>query len=184
MTFTPNIPQSGQSLGATRTLVNGNFTNYNNLISQDHFAPNNGNQGKHKQSTYVEVSNPTTAANEIAVYAKDAAGVSQLFMRRESNGTVIQMSVGDPVVGANGSTFLPGGIILKWGEYVSGGDGAAISFVSPFPTTCWLVILTPISGSTVNSTIFVRAASVTASQFITDKAGSSNYPIRFMAIGN
>ena len=29
MTFTPNIPQTGQSLGQTRDAVRNNFTDYN-----------------------------------------------------------------------------------------------------------------------------------------------------------
>lgn len=93
MTFTPNIPASGQSLGNSRTQVLGNFSNYNNVVSQDHVAPNASGQGKHKQSTYTELSlDATTLANEIAVYCKDVSGVSRLFQRLESNGTVIPFS--------------------------------------------------------------------------------------------
>ena len=59
MTFTPNIPADGQSLGSSKTQIRGNFTNYNNVISQDHVAPNSSGQGKHNKSTYVvQASNP------------------------------------------------------------------------------------------------------------------------------
>ena len=51
MTFTPNIPQSGQSLGQTRDAVRNNFTNYNTVVSVDHVAPNSSGEGQHKQVT-------------------------------------------------------------------------------------------------------------------------------------
>jgi hypothetical protein len=51
MTFTPNIPQSGQSLGQTRDPIRDNFTNYNTVVSVDHMAPNSADQGRHKQVT-------------------------------------------------------------------------------------------------------------------------------------
>jgi len=119
MTFQANIPATGQSLGNSRPQVLGNFTNYFNVISQDHVAPNlvNPSQGKHKKSTYVDQgSDPITAVNEIALYGKSvgASPQSELFLAREGGGAIIQMSVGNPIANINGETFLPGGLTLKW----------------------------------------------------------------------
>lgn len=66
--------------------------------------------GKHKKITLVEQgSDPTTAANEAAIYAKDVSGVTELFWRAPSNGTVTQMTV-------NGAPFSPTpiGSIIGW----------------------------------------------------------------------
>lgn len=99
MTFTSNIPATGQSLGQTRDPIRDNFTNYNNLVSQDHIPPNNpspysAGQGKHNQvTTPVYVANPvtglppTTVANEPKFYAfqdSTALGVIQ-YSRGPSN---------------------------------------------------------------------------------------------------
>jgi hypothetical protein len=66
MTFTPNIPSTGQTLGQTRDPIRDNFTNYNNTISQDHIPPNSpspftAGQGKHNQLTMPGyIANPVT----------------------------------------------------------------------------------------------------------------------------
>jgi len=45
--------------------------------------------------TYAEVSSaPTTDANEVKLYAKDVTGVTELFIRKESNGTEVQVTSG------------------------------------------------------------------------------------------
>lgn len=45
--------------------------------------------------TYAEVSSaPTTDANEVKLYAKDVTGVTELFIRKESNGAEIQVTSG------------------------------------------------------------------------------------------
>ena len=45
--------------------------------------------------TYAEVSSaPTTDANEVKLYAKDVTGVTELFIRKESNGIEVQVTSG------------------------------------------------------------------------------------------
>ena len=116
MTFTPNIPTTGQSLGNTRDMIRNNFTNYNDVVSVNHVAPNDPNQGKHNFLQMPDqAAAPTTAANELGLYSKDVAGNSRLFLRQENNGAEIQMSGINPVANINGNTFLPGGILMQWG---------------------------------------------------------------------
>lgn len=52
MTFTPNIPNTGQSLGQTKNPIRGNFLNYFNTISVDHVEPNLSGAGEHAQVTF------------------------------------------------------------------------------------------------------------------------------------
>lgn len=156
MTFTPNIPASGQTLGSSRDQILQNFSNYNTVVSQDHVSPNSSGQGKHNQSTYPEqAANPTTLANEGAVYTKAASAVTELFFRRESNGTAIQMTVGDPIAAANGSTFLPGGIIMKWGTQVLPTNvSTPVVYASAFPNNMFsLIVKTKGGGANMTYTI-------------------------------
>lgn len=145
MAFFPNIPATGQSLGNSRTQVLGNFTNYFNVISQDHVDPNLGGQGKHKQSTYIDLmpaDEPITGANETALYGKSVGAPleSELFFAREGAGAIIQMTKGDPIVALNGESFLPGGVIIKWatGTFVSGTITFASLGLTNFPTNAFV----------------------------------------------
>jgi hypothetical protein len=51
------------------------------------------NNGKHKKSTYIATSDPTTQPLEGAVYTKDAgSGRTELYYRRESSGQVLPIT--------------------------------------------------------------------------------------------
>jgi hypothetical protein len=134
MTFNPNIPQGAQLISATQAQIQINFDQLNSIFDVDHVTYDNAtvaNRGKHDKSTYIEQgSDPATSANEIALYSKDLSSVSTLYMRKESSGTVIQMSGRDPILANPGRTFLPGGIILVWGTFslAPGVNSTAVTF--------------------------------------------------------
>lgn len=194
MSFTPNIPQTGQTLGQTRAAVNNNFANYFNTIAVNHIAPNNAGAGKHNLSEYVvQAQSPATAASEVATYSRSISGTPELCLQKQNQlaaAADVQMSRLDTGVLAaqNGYSFLPGGVIIQWGQYATGGDGNAINYPIPFTAAVFSVVLTPDSNSNVNSTIFIRASSLSdaskLTRFITDKVGASNFPICWIAIGN
>ena len=76
MTFTPNIPAVGQSLGSSRTQVLGNFSNYNTLVSVDHVSPNAAGQGQHKQitlNTYGTSGSYTQTGSQSYLYSSNAS---------------------------------------------------------------------------------------------------------------
>jgi hypothetical protein len=159
MTFTPGIPASGQSLGASRTQVLNNFSNYYNVVSQDHIAPNLVGEGKHNKSTYpihVPTTDPTTAANEVAVYCKLLGAVPALFMRPENNGTPINctpfLTTSNILIGGN--PFLQysltlGAARVTWGSATQAGgfpSGTVVPFAIPFtgaPQSIQLTIESP-----------------------------------------
>ena len=116
--YTPNIPQSGLSLGRTRDAIRDNFANYYNTISTNHVSPDQAGAGKHKfLQMPLQNSDPTTAANELAYFTKLVNGVAYTHLRQPNNGAVIQISGKTPTSVANkGSTFLPGGLLLQWGR--------------------------------------------------------------------
>lgn len=149
MTFNANIPQATDLISQSQSQIQTNFSQSNTAFGIDHTAFDVvTNQGKHKKSTYVEQgSDPATSANEVALYSKDLASVSTLYLRKESNGTVIQMSGADPIDAASGKTFLPGGFLMQWGTYsiASPLTTTAVSFASNFNTVYSLVI----TGNTV-----------------------------------
>lgn len=156
MVFLPNIPQPTDDQSNSQGQLLANNQQLDTSFSVDHYAFSDltANNGKHKAIHLVNQSDPTTAAGEIAIYDKLVSSIPELFMRRASNGSVIQMSVGNPVIATSGgafglslSTFLPGGIILKAMRYTPATSPVVnIPFssfgIGSFPTACLGLIIT------------------------------------------
>ena len=179
MTFTPNIPTTGQSLGNTRDAIRNNFTNYNDVISVNHYAPNLAEQGKHKFIQMPEVAAPpATLPNEIGLYPKDVGGDARLFLRQENNGTEIQISGADPLIGTSGYTFLPGGITLQWGSEVKNGSTGTLTFPVAFTTVFQVV------AAISQSDRKLAVTSVTNANFtFAMENPANNNTVRFIAVG-
>ena len=192
MTFNAAIPAATDLISQSQSQIQTNFSQSNTAFGIDHTAFDVvSNQGKHKKSTYVEqAADPATSANEVALYSKDLAAVSTLFLRKESNGTVVQMSGQDPTAAAAGSTFLPGGIIMKWGT-VSAATANPITFASAFPNNCWSVVAQPINSNAATvANDYVYIYSVTTSGFSatgvrrTSLVANTSFNYFYIAVGN
>lgn len=142
MSFTPGIPQNGQTLGNSRDSTRNNFASLRSTLAENHVDVNSANPGLH---TFVDMlaqsanSDPITGA--VSIYSKAVSGITEWFFQRENSGNVIQMSVGNPTVAATGTTFLPGAVILKWGQVVPGSSGATVTFSTAFPNNCFAVVV-------------------------------------------
>jgi len=102
MSFTPNIPATGQTLGQTRDPIRNNFTNYFDVMSVNHVAPNASGQGKHNfVEMPVQGSNPSTLSGEGGLFTKALSGSSILYYQRDANTTVNQ-----PVLPMATGTFI------------------------------------------------------------------------------
>lgn len=189
MTFNPNIPQSTDIPAQSQAQFLTNFSQLNTVFDLDHVTFNNAtaaNRGKHDKSTYVEQSgDPVTGANEVALYSKDTSGNTRLYMRQESAGTVIQLSGASPTVAASGSTFLPGGLILKWGGKASPVTNDILTFAGgAFPNNVFSITITPVKADSTERSFYILTGSVTLSQFqITTDSGAFSQ-MYYFAIGN
>lgn len=131
LTVTPN---TGQNLNQTLNPIQTNFGTINAAFLVNHVEYGIAGQGKHKFVTMPEQgADPATAANEMAIYTKDVAAVTQLFLRNENNGSVVDFTSKDITL-ANSGTTLPSGIILKWGRGATVAGLATVNFTTPFPT--------------------------------------------------
>lgn len=200
MSFDPNIPGPNDLLSDSQSDIQTNFSESNNIMGVNHVNFNNSlpalsvalDRGKHHVTTLIERVvgwgfDPATLPNEIALYCKDLAGVSTLFMRKENNGAVIQLSgpaASDPT---GNQTFLPGGLIMKWGlePNVLTTGATLVTFPVAFPAGCLNVIATPIT------TLATRASSVSTFNVafdgfnvVVNNATSVAQNIYWIAIGN
>lgn len=193
MSYNPAIPQPNDLISASQAQIQTNFSQADTIFDIDHFTFDNAttaNRGKHRKSTYVEVTDPTTAANELALYSKDLAGATTLYLRQESNGNVVQMTAGNQNAksGANtakssnnGETFLPGGFLMKFGTSNENNTTRTIIFTTDANldafNSIYSVFLYPLGS---NQTVAVTSVSNT--QFT---LSSANGPVTiyWLAIG-
>lgn len=192
MSFTPDIPASGQTLGGSRLQVLNNFKSLRETISTgsgtpglgqkpNHVDVNNGlgvGAGKH---IFVEMPVQTTGpgnlplANEGGMITRTLNGSSELYYARDGVNTYYQMT-GPLINASSGSTVLFGGVIIKWGVSIAG--NANVVFASAFLANCFGVTLT-----NQQSTISSGVTNVTTTGF-TITGGVAGTTYFYVAIGN
>ena len=182
MTFLANIPQAADRPSNSQGQLLANNQTLYTAFNRNHIDLDDGivaNRGKHKSCVFVDGGDFATAANEMALYGKAVGGISTLFMRKESNGTIIQLSGPDPVIASPGTTFLPGGIIIQWGHAVSN-TGAEIVFATMFPNACWVVVASGEANDAAKNSI--NTFTKTQTGFWARDDGSWGFD--YIAIGN
>lgn len=147
MAYSQNIPQPTDDPSDSQPLLLGNFQAINSFLGQNHLSIADGEDGKHKFMQMPEqASAPTTAANEGALYTKEgsASSTSDLFYRQESDGTEIQLTSGTPTSATDGTSSLPGGIIIKWGSssWANGSNSQAVTFTTAFSSSLYSLVVT------------------------------------------
>jgi hypothetical protein len=151
--YTDNIPAASHNPSADQPIMQINTNSIDGIIGVDHFSFNDINGGYHKQVNLVNEANPGTPSGVGSVlFSKN----NEWFFQNLSLGlNAIQMtkSAFFPVQATNGGrTFFPGGIILQWGFVIGthGGDNhfsnldtGTVTFATPFPTACVIVLTNP-----------------------------------------
>ena len=193
MAYNNNIPQSTDAQDTSQPQLLANFQAISTLIGVNHvnFDDPSGDQGKHNFVTFpAQISTPAVLLNEVVQYGAVSALTSQaeMFVTKFS-GSNIPFTAMD--ISANGWTYLPSGLLLKWGTSTANG-----STVFSFPVSASIPVFTGILSmqvSTVGAGItdtdtFVRISSYTtttltiygsARSTVTTAACSFNY----LAIG-
>lgn len=155
MVYNNNIPQPGENISVSQGDILGNFgtggidsTSFG--FSREHVTMTNTTDGGlHKRVTFQPVADPGSAASTIVQYGKSqttALGTfTEIFMQSDGTRGPIQMTYGIPSIGAasntNGYTFLPGGLLLQWGNVLATQAGASFTFPVAFPQYVFAVTL-------------------------------------------
>lgn len=193
MTYTKGIPAANNTPAHDQPLMMQNFNQIADSYNTDHVPLNSGsNVGFSNKLTFVDQTAPlpSSAANQLVEYAKsviypNAAGTfSELFFQRDAVATEIQMTTGpgNPIVGLNGQTFLPGGLGIKWGSASINSSGTVTYTgvgLTEFPTNTLAVFLTASANArTYNATVVDRNSFTVAAS----SAGAA--VVMWLAIGN
>jgi len=161
MSYTHNIPNSSDARAESQIQILSNFQTLNSVWSVNHTPlTSTESQGQHKVLTMRnQTVDPTTAANQVALYNKLVSSIPELFFRPASNGTPIQLTypsytTGNPTVvvvaGPTGytnyiwQTFVPGPFVIYAG-YIT----------NPLPTG--LQNINSVQLSPVSNLLYVNA---------------------------
>lgn len=185
-TYNRDIPNEPNAPADDQPNMKVNNNSIQDFLAVDHFGFNNNDGGWHEQVTMPEASTaPTTAANQGALYTKDVSGTTQLFYRRESDGDEYQLTTSNTPSAANsGYTFLPGNILMQWGQNNANAKGTTtINFPTSFSGAPYSIVANMRRNNDNVDTIYISTALPTASNFVVYNTSSSVRPFYWMAIG-
>lgn len=123
MAYTANVPQASQLVSQTQPIINANFqalVSFGNgyaELSLQSIAPtfSAGNDG-----LYV-LNNATTTKNEMYIHKQNQAGTVDIPF------TASAMSNNIPSACDNGWSYLPSGLLMKWGRTLAPTASVAIT---------------------------------------------------------
>lgn len=150
MPYQNNIPLANDQLSKSQGDINGNFQilgAIGGIPGINNSSGINTAPGAGFNYLYLSVGNNPPAgsvfANNNALYSSAVAGVNELFVNKNNLAGAVQipftksiLSNTAPVPGLKGWTYLPSGIIMKWGVIavpnVIGGGTQAFDTTVPF----------------------------------------------------
>ena len=202
MSYTTDVPVSGDSLNSSRDRIRTNFQLIAQVEAVNHIAFGDSGQGKHKFLQMPEqASAPTTAVNEGGFYAKVGTNPAEtnLFFRGESDGNEYQLTRVDSSLVASfatnagtdssGWTFLPGGMLLQYGirTVASSGTATTITYPKPYSTAVYSVTIGNVTNegnSPGENNQFIKDTTVGLTTFqVVNSSSSSARKVYWMAIG-
>ncbi len=177
------IPNAPNNPSTDQPNMKTNNDNIATFVAVDHVGFNTAGSGQHNQVTFHANNVPSVPTSPPILFTDTVAGLPQLkFFSGDAAHSSNQY-----VVSANGSTFLLGGIIMKWGQ-VTAIDNTTISFPVAFPNNCFNVQIT-VDAITVLPTLVTVSGTPIPGGFtprVKDTNGATVAPVTifYLAIGN
>lgn len=195
------VPQPGSSLGSTRNQILNNFSVIDAAFSVNHVPYNDGtgNQGKHAFIQFpVEASVPGgIIAGDVSLYNKQPAspfpltGVNELFLVKSDG--VTQIPITASAQSTNGWSYLPSGVLMKWGTTTRINASEPFAYLYPTSITIpafqnvFMVQLTVVDNNTpFNTVVTLQTGTVNATGFSVIYNGTppNSTVVSYLAIGN
>lgn len=209
MSYNPSIPNPTDFLSDSQGQIKTNFTAINAGLAINHYplSPNTTDTGKHKYVQLPENAAIATLVNENLLFTQPVGGVTQLFVKGETNGSEYQLTsiasgidpnfstfgtngvyttVG-PISFSGGWTFLPGGLLLQYGTVTNANGNAqtAVPFPKSFKSTTvpFSIVTTMIRTGAGADVIYVVPTSPTDIDFDVFNTSGNPRPFYWYAIG-
>lgn len=123
MAYQQNIPQAGDRLKDSQADLLGNFQAIKQLIDVNHATFGSANEGKHNKVTFP-VQNPASvfAAGDLGLYSflSPLTARNELYLY-DYAGNRIPITASQQVASSAGWTYLPSGVLIKWGNSTANG---------------------------------------------------------------
>jgi hypothetical protein len=197
ISYNTNIPFSTHNPSNDQPLMETNTNSINSWVQVDHVGFNVGGgevSGQHNQVTFNSNNVPTPPVSPPVLFTNNVNSLPQLFFysgNSSQSSSQYSLTEGSPgATNTGGSTFLLGGIVLKWG-IVSATDNTSISFATlsgaAFPTACFAVYATEYNSSSSNGFFISVSPTPTAAAFTprvrTSAGGAGTVVISYLALG-
>lgn len=162
MPYTANIPQAPDIPAASQPLILENFIQIDAAVNVDHvpFNDGTGGQGKHQKLTFPNsAAAPAFAAGEIGIYNNNASGFQELYIKKPTVAAVPFTAK------AADYTYLPSGILIRWGNNTwpaTGSQKVYVCTTPPYFTTVYHVQMTTTSAFGANRLIYYTGVTVVA----------------------
>ena len=185
-TYTTDIPDGPNNPSNDQPDMKINTNSIDSIIAVDHVGFNTAKGGFHKQVKFsANQSAPGFGTGVGDIYANTAVGNSWPFWQNALGST--QLAGPTSTSASNGSTYLPGGIILKWG-FVNSITNGTVTFTTAFPNNIFAVMTTAYysgSASGVGATTLRKSQVLVTGFEWTFNTNASNYTgFNWIAVGN
>lgn len=137
--YTPNIPAASDRPSQSQAQILSNFQTLNSTYGVDHydFTTATTNQGKHQKVTFpAQAADPTTIANELALFTKFVGSDLRLFVREQNNGASLPLfsSAESTITPPNFVLTIPGGITIQGVRYTTPNPQSSGNVTINYPT--------------------------------------------------
>lgn len=168
MPYSPNTPQFNDVPSSSQPQLLNNFQSISTFVNVNHVDFDLPDQGKHKWVSFpIQGSSPATNTTEVALFSKTSAntGNVELYMRKQNNGTLTSFTEQAAITSSSGWTYLPSGILMKWGTLnATGAITVDANTFGPAYTTLYSVQLTN-QTTTSSSDTYVMGGVITGTNF-------------------
>lgn len=167
--YTTGIPAASDRPSGSQAQILNNFNTLETIYNVNHYPWTDAStdQGKHKQVTLpAQAADPTTIANELALFTKFVGPDLRLFIREENNGASLPLfsSAESSITAPNFVLTIPGGIIIQ-----------GVRYTTPNPFTSGNVTINyPTAFSNCFGVVFANGPSNSNSPFRLDSFGNAS----------
>ncbi len=169
--YNRDIPDAPNNPSVDQPDMFANTNAIDDIIAVDHYSFNTPTGGIHKQVTLINEAAPGLGDGNGVLYANLVSSQSWPFWQNALGS--VQLIGGIPVSGNNGYVYLPGGLILQWGQVTStiGNAFQTLTFSTnniAFPNNCFSVFTQPYGSGSIpgsQATVDVRKSTINKLSF-------------------
>jgi hypothetical protein len=157
-----DVPLATQSGAASQSQIRTNFTSINTALSVNHVSIDAAsNWGEHSKVDFVNsATHPLVSGTNVLLYnyLSPLTGVQELYFKKAGPLGTAGTPITSKGAATNGWTYLPSGILLRWGTQAGQNDFSITKNDAPFFTQIFNVQVTGRTDdlSTNNKTIVLR----------------------------